>query len=179
MTSEGRGLGGPPVPGGAGRADPLVVVVDDLHWAVQPALLDLIEQVVWPTGRPASWWSPSPGPSCWSSGRLVGRAPERQHPLLEPLAAEESATLLEHLAGEAALPADASDRITRTAEGNPLFLEELLAMLIEEGRLRRDGAAGWPTTWPRPAPRPPSRRCWPPAWTAWTARSGLCWTAPR
>ncbi len=59
--------------------------------------------------------------------------------LLEPLAAEESATLLEHLAGEATLPADATDRITRTAEGNPLFLEELLAMLIEEGRLQRDG----------------------------------------
>src|SRR4029453_17612328 len=37
------------------------------------------------------------------------------------------------------LPADATDRITSTAEGNPLFLEELLAMLIEEGRLRREG----------------------------------------
>jgi tetratricopeptide (TPR) repeat protein len=70
----------------------------------------------------------------WSGGRLNASTM-----LLEPLAAEESATLLEHLAGDAALPADASDRITRTAEGNPLFLEELLAMLIEEGRLRRDG----------------------------------------
>ncbi|HET6813741.1 MAG TPA: tetratricopeptide repeat protein, partial [Actinomycetota bacterium] len=45
----------------------------------------------------------------------------------------------EQLAGEATLPADATDRITSTAEGNPLFLEELLAMLIEEGRLRRHG----------------------------------------
>jgi class 3 adenylate cyclase len=118
---------------------PLVVVIDDLHWA-QPALLDLIEQVVGlareapilvvAVARP-ELLEQRPG---WSGGRLNASTM-----LLEPLAAEESATLLEHLAGDAALPADASDRITRTAEGNPLFLEELLAMLIEEGRLRRDG----------------------------------------
>jgi class 3 adenylate cyclase/tetratricopeptide (TPR) repeat protein len=138
----------------AGR-HPLVVVIDDLHWA-QPALLDLVEQVVAlarearillvAVARP-ELLEQRPG---WSGGRLNASTM-----LLEPLAAEESATLLEHLAGEAALPADATDRITRTAEGNPLFLEELLAMLIEEGRLRRDGgrwvaddlaAAGTPPT---------------------------------
>jgi predicted ATPase/class 3 adenylate cyclase len=118
---------------------PLVVVIDDLHWA-QPALLDLIEQVaalarearllVVAVARP-ELLEQRPG---WSGGRLNASTM-----LLEPLAAEESATLLEHLAGEAALPPDATDRITRTAEGNPLFLEELLAMLIEEGRLRRHG----------------------------------------
>src|SRR5215218_5319187 len=118
---------------------PLVVVIDDLHWA-QPALLDLIEQVVVlarearllvvAVARP-ELLEQRPG---WSGGRLNASTM-----LLEPLAAEESATLLEHLAGEAPLPADATDRITSTAEGNPLFLEELLAMLIEEGRLRRDG----------------------------------------
>jgi class 3 adenylate cyclase len=118
---------------------PLVVVIDDLHWA-QPALLDLVEQVVAlarearllvvAVARP-ELLEQRPG---WSGGRLNASTM-----LLEPLAAEESVTLLEHLAGEAALPADATDRITRTAEGNPLFLEELLAMLIEEGRLRRDG----------------------------------------
>ncbi|HEX7148993.1 MAG TPA: AAA family ATPase, partial [Actinomycetota bacterium] len=119
--------------------DPLVVVIDDLHWA-QPALLDLVEQVVAlareapillvAVARP-ELLEQRPG---WSGGRLNASTM-----LLEPLAAEESATLLEHLAGEATLPPDATDRITRTAEGNPLFLEELLAMLIEEGRLRRDG----------------------------------------
>jgi class 3 adenylate cyclase/tetratricopeptide (TPR) repeat protein len=118
---------------------PLVVVVDDLHWA-QPALLDLIEQVVAlarearlllvAVARP-ELLEQRPG---WPGGRLNASTM-----LLEPLAAEESATLLEHLAGEAALPADATERITSSAEGNPLFLEELLAMLIEEGRLRRDG----------------------------------------
>ena len=90
----------------------------------------------------------------WSGGRLNASTM-----LLEPLAAEESATLLEHLAGDAALPADASDRITRTAEGNPLFLEELLAMLIEEGRLRRDGGRWVAHDLAAASTRPPSRRC--------------------
>jgi class 3 adenylate cyclase len=118
---------------------PLVVVVDDLHWA-KPALLELLEQVVAlareapillvAVARP-ELLEQRPG---WSGGRLNASTM-----LLEPLGAEESATLLEHLAGEATLPADAAERITSTAEGNPLFLEELLAMLIEEGRLRRHG----------------------------------------
>src|SRR5215207_11047715 len=107
--------------------NPLVVVIDDLHWA-QPALLDLVEQVVAlareapillvAVARP-ELLEQRPG---WSGGRLNA-----------------STMLLEPLAAEATLPADATDRITRTAEGNPLFLEELLAMLIEEGRLQRDG----------------------------------------
>jgi tetratricopeptide (TPR) repeat protein len=40
-----------------------------------------------------------------------------------------------------ALPEAAARPITQAAQGNPLFLEELLATLVEEGRLRRqDGA---------------------------------------
>ena len=91
--------------------DPLVVVIDDLHWA-QPALLDLVEQVVAlareapillvAVARP-ELLEQRPG---WSGGRLNASTM-----LLEPLAAEESATLLEHLAGEATLPADATDRM--------------------------------------------------------------------
>src|SRR4029450_1102114 len=117
---------------------PLVVVIDDLHWA-QPALLDLVEQgvalargarlLLVAVARP-ELLEQRPG---WSGGRLNASTM-----LLEPLAAEESATLLEHPAGEAAPPAPPAPTPS-PAEGNPLFLEELLAMLIEEGRLRRDG----------------------------------------
>jgi class 3 adenylate cyclase/tetratricopeptide (TPR) repeat protein len=118
---------------------PLVVVLDDLHWA-QPSLLDLIEQVVTLTREAPTLLVAAARPELlerrpgWSGGHLNSSTL-----LLEPLAPDESATLLEHLAGEATLPPEAVGRITRTAEGNPLFLEELLAMLIEEGRLRRDG----------------------------------------
>jgi predicted ATPase len=61
--------------------------------------------------------------------------------LLEPLGPDESGALLDGLTGGGTLPAPARERITRVAGGNPLFIEELLATLVEEGRLRRQGDA--------------------------------------
>ena len=45
------------------------------------------------------------------------------------------------LLGGAALPAGARERVTSAAGGNPLFLEEILRMLVDEGRLAREGDA--------------------------------------
>jgi class 3 adenylate cyclase/tetratricopeptide (TPR) repeat protein len=118
------------------RRRPLVVVVDDLHWA-QPTLLDLLEQVVSlvvdapillvAVARPELLEQRTG----WAGGQRSASTL-----LLEPLPAAEAATLVEQLAGDAPLPPDATGYLTRVAEGNPLFLEELLAMLIEEDRLR-------------------------------------------
>jgi class 3 adenylate cyclase/tetratricopeptide (TPR) repeat protein len=122
----------------AGRR-PLVVVVDDLHWA-QPTLLDLLEQVVSLAVDAPMLLVAIARPDLleqrtgWAGGQRNASTL-----LLEPLADEESATLVEQLAGDAPLPREAVDHLTRIAEGNPLFLEELLAMLVEEGRLRLDG----------------------------------------
>jgi class 3 adenylate cyclase len=121
----------------AGRG-PLVVVLDDLHWA-EPTLLDLVEHVadfaraapilLVAIARP-ELLEQRPG---WAGGKLNATTV-----LLEPLGEPESAALLDSLAGPAALPEAARRGITRAAEGNPLFLEELLAALVEEGRLRRE-----------------------------------------
>src|SRR5215211_4217830 len=121
--------------------NPLVVVLDDLHWA-EPGLLDLVEHVA-DYGRAApillvamarpEFLEQRPG---WAGGKLNATTL-----LLEPLGDAESAQLLAALAGPVALPEAAARPITRAAQGNPLFLEELLAALVEEGRLRRqDGA---------------------------------------
>jgi class 3 adenylate cyclase len=116
----------------------LVVVLDDLHWA-EPTLLDLVEHVadhvrsapvlLVAIARP-ELLEQRPG---WAGGKLNATTM-----LLEPLGEAESAELLASLAGPAALPDELSRGITRAAEGNPLFLEELLAALVEEGRLRRE-----------------------------------------
>jgi class 3 adenylate cyclase/tetratricopeptide (TPR) repeat protein len=116
---------------------PLVVVLDDLHWA-EPGLLDLVEHVAdYGRGAPIllvamarpEFLEQRPG---WAGGKLNATTM-----LLEPLGDTEAARLLAALAGPVALPDGVAEPITRAAEGNPLFLEELLAALVEEGRLRR------------------------------------------
>src|SRR5205807_10448962 len=47
------------------------------------------------------------------------------------------ALLLDNLLG-AGLPREARERILEAAEGNPLFVEEMLSMLIDDGLLHRE-----------------------------------------
>jgi tetratricopeptide (TPR) repeat protein len=118
---------------------PLVVVLDDLHWA-QPTLLDLLEQVVsLAVDAPILLVAVARPDLLEERTSWAGGQRNASTLLLEPLGAEESATLVEQLAGDRPLPAEAVGYLTRIGEGNPLFLEELLAMLVEEGRLRLDG----------------------------------------
>ena len=56
--------------------------------------------------------------------------------LLEPLGEADAERLIEHLLG-AALDESVRARITEAAEGNPLFVEEMLGMLVDEGALER------------------------------------------
>jgi predicted ATPase/class 3 adenylate cyclase len=115
---------------------PLVVVLDDLQWA-EPTFLDLVEHVadlargvpivLMCLARP-ELLDGRPG---WGGGKLNAASI-----LLEPLGPDESRQLVENLV--AALAPDASARIGAACEGNPLFAEELLAMLIDDGLLRRE-----------------------------------------
>jgi class 3 adenylate cyclase/tetratricopeptide (TPR) repeat protein len=109
---------------------PLALVVDDVHWA-DSALLDLIEYVaassteapifVLCTARPdlldlrPTWASPRPGST------LV---------LLEPLRSQDADALVDALGRE--LPAALRERVVATAEGNPLFVEQLLAHVADD-----------------------------------------------
>ena len=124
------------------RARPLVVVFDDVHWG-EPTFLDLVEHVAdWSrdaaillvcVARP-ELLDVRPG---WGGGKLNATSL-----LLEPLDDEHSAQLIESLLGETDLVEDLQRRIGEAAEGNPLFVEEMLAVLIEDGVLeRRNG--GW------------------------------------
>jgi class 3 adenylate cyclase/tetratricopeptide (TPR) repeat protein len=119
------------------RRGPLVVVFDDIHWG-EPTFLDLVEHV-------ADWSRDAPilllcmarpelldARSGWGGGKLNATSV-----LLEPLGADECALLVENLLGQAELSPEAHRHITQTAEGNPLFVEEVLSMLIDDGLLER------------------------------------------
>ncbi len=111
------------------RRRPLVVCLEDLHWG-EPTLLDLIEYVVgWSRDAPILL-------VCLGRPELVERRPTliAPHPnsdalALEPLSADETAILLQLVSGE--LHDDVSERIGAAAEGNPLFLEQMAAMMAE------------------------------------------------
>ncbi|MGZ4256500.1 MAG: adenylate/guanylate cyclase domain-containing protein [Gaiellaceae bacterium] len=114
----------------AARDRPVVVVWDDLHWA-EPSFLDLVEHIAdFSRGAPILLFCMArpelldrrPG---WAGGKLNATTV-----LLEPLSAEETDELIEELA-----PVDAGlrERIREAAEGNPLFVEEMLALVQDSG----------------------------------------------
>jgi len=118
-----------------GVDQPLALVFDDIHWA-QPALLDLIEYLAaWIRGTPVMILCPTrpellDSRSGWGGGRV-----EASRILLEPLSRKDSAALVEALLHVEALPASLREQILERSEGNPLFVEEVLRMLIENGTL--------------------------------------------
>jgi hypothetical protein len=118
---------------------PLALVFEDIHWA-EPPLLDLIEYLVtWTRDAPllvVALARPELLDSRvnWGSGRMEA---SRIH--LEPLTEQASRELLGALLTVDDLPAELRQRVLDRAEGNPLFVEEVVRMLIEGGAVERRG----------------------------------------
>lgn len=128
---------------------PLVLVLDDLHWA-EPALLDLVESIAESSrGAPALVLCVARPELLETRPTWGGGMPNASSMLLEPLNETECDRLIDNLLGESELPASVRDYLIRTADGNPLFVEELLAMLVDRDILTRK-AGRWTTT-SRPA----------------------------
>jgi class 3 adenylate cyclase/tetratricopeptide (TPR) repeat protein len=107
------------------RERPLVVCIEDVHWA-EPAFLDLLEYV--------AGWSRAPILLvCLARPDLLDSRPRwgGASLTLEPLSEAESRSLLDALAAEWPVDAEARDQVVRAAEGNPLFVEQMVAMLSE------------------------------------------------
>ena len=122
-----------------------MLILDDIHWA-EPAFLDLVEDVA-STSREASLLI-----VCLARPELLehrpgfgGGMPNSSSLLLEPLDEADSERLVDHLLGASDLPEVVRAHIVSVAEGNPLFVEELLATLVERAVLHRTGGR-WTTT---------------------------------
>jgi class 3 adenylate cyclase len=112
------------------RTQPLIVVFDDLHWA-EETLIDLVEHVadlsrdapvlLLCMARPELLERQS----AWGGGKWNATTV-----LLEPLDAGETEQLLSELGG---VSSELHARIVQVAEGNPLFLEEMLALVRDSG----------------------------------------------
>jgi class 3 adenylate cyclase/predicted ATPase len=118
---------------GLARAKPLVVVFDDLHWA-EPTLLDLIDHVTdWSREAPIFLLCMARPELLdtrqgWGGGKLNATTT-----LLEPLSENEAESLIDNLLVGVDLPESLRERIMASAEGNPLFVEQMLALLAQDG----------------------------------------------
>jgi class 3 adenylate cyclase/tetratricopeptide (TPR) repeat protein len=110
---------------------PQVVVIDDLQWA-EPVFVDLVEHVA-DLSRDAPIFllciartellDSRPG---WAGGKLNATSL-----LLEPLGETECIELMERL--DARVDLELRERIVSASAGNPLYVEEMLAMVREHG----------------------------------------------
>jgi len=110
------------------RRRPVVLVLEDIHWA-EPTLLDLIEHL-------AEWTRDAPllvlclaRPELLDNRQGWGGGQVR----LEPLSATETDELISELLSSSILDEETHARIRATSEGNPLYVEQLIAMLAEGG----------------------------------------------
>jgi class 3 adenylate cyclase len=116
----------------AAREQPLVILFEDIHWA-EPTFLELIEHLAGKTeGVPILIVAAARTDLFDVRPDFGGAVPAATKLELHPLGAEESRTLIEQLVGDAGATADLPGRVFAAAQGNPLFVEELVRMLLEE-----------------------------------------------
>ena len=111
--------------------DPLVVVVEDIHWA-DGAMLDLLEELPDRIPAPVVFLCPARPElttrrASWGGGRRSASSIA-----LEPLGADDADHMVRMLLHVDGLPAETHGRILERAEGNPFFLEEIVRRLIDE-----------------------------------------------
>jgi predicted ATPase/class 3 adenylate cyclase len=124
------------------RQGPVVIVLEDFHWA-HSTFLDLIEHVAdFSRGFPIlivciarpELRDTRPG---WGHGK-----PNATSIVLGALSGVEAREMISNLLDNAPAPPAVESRIAGAAEGNPLFAEELVAKLVDEEMLVRAGD-GW------------------------------------
>jgi len=138
------------------RERPLVVVFDDVNRA-EPTFLDLVEHVTeWARDAPLLVVCMARPElldvrRSWGGGKLNATSI-----FLEPLSDSETERLARNLLGGGMLDQDLAQRIRRAAVGNPLFVEEMVALLLEERLIRLEDGRWEPAAELGELPVPPS-----------------------
>jgi class 3 adenylate cyclase/predicted ATPase len=126
-------------------AGPLILALDDLHWA-DASSLALTEQLLSMTDEAPVLIvlaaRPERDHAAWQIKEVATR--ELPHRTLEislgGLADAADRLLVEELVGAGTLPADLEQRLLDRGEGNPFYIEELVRSMIDAGALVRDAA---------------------------------------
>ncbi len=129
------------------RRAPLLVILDDLHWADRGtvALLNHVSRFTSDSSmfligayRDAEVGRAHPLSAVLAA---LGRSPNFETIALGGLQSEELASLLKMI-GDQEAPAELVKALNEATEGNPLFFRELLLLLFEEGKILKN-RSGW------------------------------------
>jgi class 3 adenylate cyclase/tetratricopeptide (TPR) repeat protein len=124
------------------RRRPLVVLFEDIHWA-ESKFLDMIEHVLGSAEDAPVFLLCSSRPELLEERSTWGEGSRSRSISLEPLSEGQSAEVMRNLLGVTELPAELRSRINEAAEGNPLFVEQMLSMMIDDGFLVRADGGPW------------------------------------
>ncbi|MBD0329909.1 MAG: AAA family ATPase [Thermoleophilia bacterium] len=120
------------------RERPAVILIEDVHWA-EEQLLDLLERLVRDTRGPFLLLATA-RPELLQERPGWGARVPRTTLALDALSADDAVRMLDALLG-GTLPGGLRDVVVHRAEGNPFFVEELVATLIDRNLLHRQNGS--------------------------------------
>ncbi len=118
---------------------PIVMLVDDLHWA-EATFLDFLDQLVEAVEDASILILGSARHEISERHAEWAAAHEPTLINLHPLSEADASRIVEELLGS--LEGSVRARIAAAAEGNPLYVEQIVSMLVETGAIER-GIDGW------------------------------------
>jgi len=121
------------------RERPAVVLIEDVHWA-EDDLCDLLETLVRQVAGPLLLLTTARPELLERRPAWSGTHRNSSELPLDALPVADASHLLDELLG-VELPASLRDVVVERAEGNPFFVEELLASLIDRGLLQRSNGS--------------------------------------
>ena len=117
---------------------PVLALFDDIHWA-EPAFLDLLENLLETIDDAPVLLVATARRDLLEERPKWGERHRAYRLVLRPLGDVAATQVVANLIGAARLPEALMRRIVDAAEGNPLYVEQMLSMLIETGAVRQDG----------------------------------------
>jgi class 3 adenylate cyclase/tetratricopeptide (TPR) repeat protein len=124
---------------------PLIVLVNDLHWA-EKTFLDLLVNVLEAAQAPIVIVGSARHDLLEDHPEWEEARPRAQLLQLEPLTGDESAQVIGNLLGTSTFDPAIGQRIAESAQGNPLFVEQMLSMLMDDGVLAQNEGGEWTVT---------------------------------
>src|SRR5438309_1817762 len=133
-------------------AGPVILIIEDLHWAGDRLVAMMDRLLVRCTGPVLLVTTARPElrkahPEFGEGGDAVAVL------ALRALTTQQSTTLIDEILEGSALPETLRRDLVATADGNPLFLEEIIRRLVDGGMLVREGS-GWRVSGTVPAALP-------------------------